>query len=206
MTMTMTTQIHEDTHRPLSLVVDDGPLDLTRPTRALVVRREQPDDHDAVAALHARAFASADQDGPPGEVALVADLRRSNAYVFGLSLVAEVDGQTVGHVMCTRATVADRYPALGLAPLGVDPEHRGTGIGSALVTGVLAAADALGHTMVGVLGSPGYYARFGFVPAARHGIEAPEAWYGDQFQVRGLTTAVPSMQGRFAYAAPFRAA
>ena len=153
--------------------------------------------------MHADAFAVPDAEGPPGEVALVEAIRESNAYVFGLSLVAEVDGEMVGHVLCSRATVENRYPALAMEPLGVRRDHRGQGVGTALVNAVLGAADALGHTMVGVLGSPEYFGRFGFEPAGVHGIEAPENWWGESFQVRTLTTAAPQMQGRFAYAPAF---
>jgi putative acetyltransferase len=202
MTMTMPHTII-DVRTPLALVDDIGAEAGRQTARALVVRREQPTDHDAVAEVHADAFAAPDQEGPPGEVGLVAALRRSNAYVFGLSLVAEVDGELVGHILCTRATVADRYPALAMAPLGVRRDRRGQGVGTALVNGVLGAADALGHTMVGVLGSPEFYGRFGFQTSTVHGIEAPEAWWGESFQVRPLTTASPQMQGRFGYAAPF---
>ena len=202
MTMTMPNTII-DVRTPLTLVDGIAPEGEVRPTRALVVRRERPTDHEAVAEVHADAFAAPDQEGPPGEVALVEALRQSNAYVFGLSLVAEVDGEMVGHVLCTRATVDDRYPALAMAPLGVRRDHRGEGVGTALVNAVLGAADALGHTMVGVLGSPDYYGRFGFSPSRVHGIDAPETWWGDSFQVRDLTTASPQMQGRFQYAAPF---
>ena len=192
-----------DVRTPLSLVDDLGPESGLAPTRALIVRRERPTDHEAVAEVHADAFAAPDQEGPPGEVGLVEDLRASNAYVFGLSLVAEVDGELVGHILCTRATVADRYPALAMAPLGVRRDHRGQGIGTALVNGVLGAADALGHTLVGVLGSPEFYGRFGFETSTVHGIEAPESWWGESFQVRTLTTASPQMQGRFGYAPAF---
>jgi putative acetyltransferase len=200
MTMTNSTI---DVRTPLTLVEGIAPEGELRPTRALVVRRERPTDHGAVAEVHADAFAAPDQEGPPGEVALVEALRQSNAYVFGLSLVAEVDGEMAGHVLVTRATVDSRYPALAMAPLGVRRDHRGQGVGTALVNAVLGAADALGHTMVGVLGSPEYYGRFGFRPSQVYGIEAPQAWWGDSFQVRALTTASDQMTGRFEYAAPF---
>jgi putative acetyltransferase len=172
---------------------------------ALVVRRELPSDHAAVARLHAKVFAVPDEDGLPEEVALVDELRRSNAYVFGLSLVAEVDGEVVGHVLCSRATVDGRHPALALAPLGVREDHRGHGVGSALVSAVLGAADALGHTMVGVLGDCGFYGRFGFQPSLAYGIEPPEDWWGETFLIRPLTTASARMQGPFAYAPAFTA-
>jgi putative acetyltransferase len=175
---------------------------LRRP--AVVVRRELPADHDAVAALHREVFAAPDEDGPPREVGLVEELRASNAYVFGLSLVAEVDGEVVGHVLLSRATVDGRHPALALAPLAVREDHRGRGIGAGLVNAVLGAADALGHTMVGVLGHPAFWARFGFQPASTLGLEPPEDWWGETFLVRRLTTADPRMQGRFQYAPAFR--
>jgi putative acetyltransferase len=204
-TMTMTMTNHTIDLRPGLALVDEttAPSGAPQRARALVVRREQPTDHEAVADLHAEVFAAPDHDGPPGEVALIEALRRSNAYVFGLSLVAEVDGALAGHVLVTRATVDGRYPALALAPLGVRQEHRSQGVGTALVNGVLGAADALGHTMVGVLGNPEWFARFGFQPSRELGIEAPEDWWGDSFQVRHLTTASDQMTGRFGYAAPF---
>jgi putative acetyltransferase len=202
MTMTLNDSVI-DVRTPLTLVEGIAPEGEVRPTRALVVRRERPTDHGAVAEVHADAFGRPDAEGPPGEVALVEALRQSNAYVFGLSLVAEVDEELVGHVLVTRATVDQRYPALAMAPLGVRRDHRDQGIATALVNGVLGAADALGHTMVGVLGSPDWFGRFGFVPSRVHGIEAPEDWWGDSFQVRALTTASDQMTGRFEYAAPF---
>jgi putative acetyltransferase len=202
MTMTLSDTI-VDLTTPLTLVDGIAPEGEAAATRALVVRREQPDDHGAVAEVHAEVFARPGQAGPPGEVALVEGLRTSNAYVYGLSLVAEVDGELVGHVLASRATVDGRYPALAMAPLGVRRDHRNSGVGTALVNAVLGAADALGHTMVGVLGSPEWFGRFGFQPSRAFGIEAPESWWGDSFQVRRLTTASDQMTGRFAYAAPF---
>ncbi len=175
------------------------------PTRSLAVRRERAWDADAIAQVHTDAFSGPDLDGaPPTEVALVEAIRSSNAYVPGLSLVAEVGEDIVGHVLCSRAVVGDRYPALALAPLAVRPDARGAGVGSALVHAALGAADALGHPMVAVLGSTDWYPRFGFRPSTEVGVEAPAPWWGEHFQVRLLTTAVPTMQGRFRHAPAFQ--
>lgn len=67
---------------------------------------------------------------------------------------------------------------------------------------VLGAADALGEPLVALLGDPGYYARFGFVPAVGLGIEAPDESWGAFFQVRTLT-AYDGQVGTFRYAAPY---
>ena len=68
--------------------------------------------------------------------------------------------------------------------------------------GVLAAADALGAPEVVLLGSPGYYSRFGFVLAAPLGITPPEPGWTPHFQMRRLT-AWDGASGAFRYAAAF---
>ena len=55
-------------------------------------------------------------------------------------------------------------------PLAVLPAYQKRGVGAALMERFLAEAPKLGYESVVLTGSPEYYARFGFVPAARHGI------------------------------------
>jgi putative acetyltransferase len=68
---------------------------------------------------------------------------------------------------------------------------------------VIAAADSLGEPLIVLLGAPEYYQRFGFEPAADHRIAAPDDSYGEDFQVRRLTTATGSERGSFRYADAF---
>ena len=89
-----------------------------------------------------------------------------------VSLVAEEDGSVVGHLMCSPATL-DGHPEvrlMGLAPMAVVPARQARGIGAALVREAVARCRALGVDGLIVLGHPGYYPRFGFVPASRWGI------------------------------------
>lgn len=170
----------------------------------MIIRREQPGDEARIHAVHSLAFRRADApDVDPAEAKLVDDLRASDDWIPELSLVALRDDEIVGHVVCSRGVVQPATPVLGLGPLGVDPAHQGNGVGTALVHSVLGAADALGEPLVALLGAPGYYSRFGFVPSAQCGIEPPEAIWGDHFQVRVLATHKPSVAGRFRYAAAF---
>lgn len=163
---------------------------------AVLVRREHATDTPTIAEIHKAAF--------KGEVEsqLVAALRASDAWLPPLSLVAELDGTVVGHVVCTRAHVGET-PALGLGPLGVDPALQKSGVGSALMHAVLAAADALDEPVVVLLGHTDYYPRFGFEPATNFGITPPVPEWGDHFQARPLSTYDSSIQGPFAYAPPF---
>jgi putative acetyltransferase len=173
----------------------------------MYVRREMVGDKQAVHAVHAAAFRVADQSGEPVEAGLVDELRATGAALPELSLLAVIDGEVVGHVVCSRgwveATTDDRRPAIGLGPLGVLPDHQDHGIGQALMHAALGAADALGEPLVALLGEPAYYGRFGFEPSHRYGIHPPDPAWGDYFQVRTLTAYEPSLRGRFRYAAPF---
>lgn len=164
-------------------------------------------DAAAIRAVHAAAFHTPDTPGAvPVEATLVDDLRTDAGWLPRLSLVAVVDREVVGHVVCTRGWVATPggvRAALGLGPLGVVPERQGEGVGSALVHAVLGAADALDEPLVALLGAPGYYRRFGFVPARTLGVEAPDPAWGDHFQARPLAAYDPALVGGFRYAAPF---
>ncbi len=77
-----------------------------------------------------------------------------------LSLVADIDGQIVGHVLFS--IMAAPVRTLGLAPVSVAPENQRQGIGAALIRDGLSRAKAQGWQASFVLGNPDYYARFGY--------------------------------------------
>ncbi len=139
------------------------------------VRVATADDADGVVAVERAAF-----DGYV-EAELVEALVAGEAYVPGLSLVAERADSIVGHVLFTRAR-AGEIDAVLLAPLAVAPDWQGRGIGRTLVRAGLAHAAELGFGIALVLGHPSYYPRFGFEPAEPLGIMPPypvepsEAW------------------------------
>ena len=132
-----------------------------------IVRRETPNDFAAIARVVAGAF------GSPVEAKLVEDIRASPEYVPETALVAELDGEVVGHVMISGTTLrneaGDRTIAM-LSPLAVAPEHHRTGIGSQLVREVVALAEQRGEPLVILQGDPKFYTRFGFEYSVPHGI------------------------------------
>ncbi|MGH3693417.1 MAG: GNAT family N-acetyltransferase [Pseudonocardiaceae bacterium] len=170
----------------------------------VLIRRESFTDIEAIRTVIASAFASPDQPGAmPTEVALVDDLRASDAWLPALSLVAiEPPRNVIGHVLCTRGYVGTA-PVLALAPLSVHHDQQRRGIGQALMHTVLGAADALGEPLVALVGDPGYYRRFGFRLAQNFSISAPAPEWTPHFQARTLTAYSATPNGRFTYPAAF---
>ncbi|MEJ2862708.1 GNAT family N-acetyltransferase [Actinomycetospora flava] len=165
----------------------------------MIVRRERPEDLPAVRAVVAGAFDAGD-GMIPVEVGLLDRLREDVGWIPRLSLVAEQEGEVVGHVVATRGRAGER-PALGIGPVAVRPDRQGRGIGTALMYTLLGAAEACDEELAVLLGEPAFYGRFGFGPGADHGVTAPEPAWGPHFQVRAFTRDAP--RGTFRYAAPF---
>ena len=128
---------------------------------AIAVRDEQPEDLAAIRAVNDAAF---DQ---PLEGRIVDALRAHGAV--RLSLVAEVEGHVVGHILFSPVTSAGAE-GLGLGPMAVTPGQQRRGVGGALIEAALARLRAAGFPFVVVLGHHEYYTRFGFVPASRYGL------------------------------------
>lgn len=168
------------------------------------IRAERPDDHDAIRTVVAAAFRSA------AEADLVERIRASPEYLPDGALVAvDDDGAVVGHVMVSGATLTSddgtRRAIVMLSPLAVAPDRQGQGIGGALVRAALDVADARGEPFVVLEGSPVYYSRFGFQPAASHDITLPlPDWAAPEAaQVARLTNDDPAFRGRVVYPAAF---
>ncbi|UKA55644.1 N-acetyltransferase [Arthrobacter sp. FW305-BF8] len=179
------------------------------PVRELVLRSEQPGDRDAVLALTAEAFAVSPVtglpvEGEPVEVRVLRELFVAEEYLPEFSIVAELDGEIVGHVISTRAWVED-LELLGLGPIGVTPRLQRHGIGSALMHETVVRANAAGEKGIALLGSTDYYPRFGFVPASTLGVEAPDGNWGDLFQLLPLALWPGGVHGTFRYAGPLAA-
>jgi putative acetyltransferase len=142
--------------------------------------------------------------GRSGEADLVDRLRAEGAVL--LSLVAEVDGQIVGHILFSRMTVETAQgpvAAVSLAPLAVLPSHQGRQVGSQLVRHGLAELRNRGERIVIVLGHRDYYPRFGFSPEKARHLASPFA--PESFMALELSdAALAGIRGAVRYPSAFR--
>lgn len=116
------------------------------------IRAAAPVDSEAVRTILRQAF------GQDAEADLVEALRESGDVVT--ELVADEGGQIVGHILLSELQSPDRCVAL--APVSVQSDFQGRGIGSALIREAIERAKSGGWLAMILLGEPDYYSRFGF--------------------------------------------
>lgn len=110
------------------------------------------------------------------EGVLVEKLRLNPSFIKELSLVAELEGKVIGHILFFTIWIYNgntKNQSLSLAPMSVLPEFQNQGVGGKLVSAGLKTAKKLGFKSVIVLGHPAYYPRFGFSLASKWDIKAP---------------------------------
>jgi putative acetyltransferase len=128
----------------------------------LKIRNEEKGDIDAIEKVTIEAFLNAPH-ADNTEQYTVRELRNSGA--LSISLVAENQGEIVGHVAISPVIISDGTEGwFGLGPISVLPNIQNSGIGSKLMRSGLEALKGLGASGCVLLGDPAYYNRFGFKP------------------------------------------
>jgi predicted N-acetyltransferase YhbS len=126
-------------------------------TSPFLVRPQEPDDDAAIAALHREAFG-------PGRFARTAyRIREASRNGPQIALTAWDAAALVGAIQLTAVTIAGRPGAMLLGPLAIAPAYKGKGGGLQLIRAGLARAQAMGHSLVVLVGDLPYYARAGFI-------------------------------------------
>ena len=134
----------------------------------MIIRPEKSKDYIVIYKINELAF------GGRGESDLIEALRKSDSFIPELSLVAGGKDEVIGHILFSKVVIKSKeeiIPALSLAPMAVLPKFQNKGIGSKLVNKGLEECRRLGHKIVVVIGHPGYYPRFGFLPAREKGLD-----------------------------------
>ena len=129
-------------------------------------------------------------------------LRDGRAPAEGLALSVVRQGRQARLVGTVRLwhVSAGGVPALMLGPLAVDDSCRKLGVGAALMDQALAAATALGHGAVMLLGDAPYYARFGFSSAKTSELALPGPFERDR--LLGLELRQGALDGASGMIAP----
>jgi putative acetyltransferase len=160
------------------------------------VRETTEADRRAVIDVVRRAFTDDSRDGHE-ETDIVEATWALGAAAHPIDLLA-ADSAVVGHVLAAAGTIGGTQ-LLGLAPLCVAPERQGRGIGSSLMTDLLARATRAGWPAVVLLGDPGYYKRFGFEPARDLDIHYEPVGAGNPHFLARRLGADPLPSGMFTY-------
>ncbi len=126
------------------------------------------EDKSAIRSVNELAFGRSD------EADLIEGLRHEAAVL--LSLVAEVRGAIVGHILFSRMWIdnaSGSIAAVALAPISALPAYQRQGIGRQLIRSGLDSLRDCGERIVLVLGHPDYYQRFGFSTLKAGRLENP---------------------------------
>jgi len=126
----------------------------------MIIRNETSSDIEAISKVTIAAF----QNHPISnqtEQFIINALR--NADALTVSLVAEFNGQVVGHIAFSPVTVSDgSLNWYGLGPISVLPGFQRRGIGKSLIHKGLSLLKNLGGNGCVLVGDPNYYKQFGF--------------------------------------------
>lgn len=141
----------------------------------MIIRQENNNDYKEVFSVIEKAFKE-EEFTDHKEQFLVERLRTSKAFIPELSIVAEVNGKIVGHILITKVKVKNKtkeFDSLALAPVSVIPEFQNKGIGGKLITHSHNKARELGYKSIILLGHESYYPKFGYEQADKYGIKLP---------------------------------
>ena len=141
----------------------------------VIIRKERLEDYNAVTNLIEKAFENV-QMSDHREHFLVERLRKSDAFIPELSIVAETEEKVVGHILLTKLKIKDdqnEFESLALAPVSVLPEYQSKGIGGMLIEEAHKIAKELGYKSIVLLGHESYYPKYGYKQAYSFGIKLP---------------------------------
>ena len=147
----------------------------------VLIRQETKDDIELITEIHDLAFSQ------PNEGRLVNLLRKENYFEPSMSLIAELKGEIIGHILFSNLECKfdEKKRAVALAPVAIKPKFQNQGVGSKLITFGVKEISKLGYDAVLVLGEPNYYKRFEFSRSVVEHVQCPyqcEAFLGLEFK------------------------
>lgn len=173
---------------------------------SLTIRTEDQEDYQAVFEVIEAAFRSMEMSDHK-EQFLVERLRKSDAFVPELSIVAAWNKKIVGHIILTKIKIKndkDSFDSLALAPVSVHPDYQKKGIGKKLILESHERAKVLGFQSIVLLGHADYYPKFRYEKTSKYGIKLPFPAPEENCMVIALgENALKGVNGTVEYSKPF---
>ena len=163
-------------------------------------------DADEIAKMFTNTFADSEGQAEGDMIGRLArDFMTSTPDGDLYCFVAREDGQIVGCIFFSRITFESGLKAFILAPVAVQTDHQGKGIGQKLITFGLDALSKDGVELAITYGDPNFYSKVGFqsvteaiIPAPLP-LQHPEGWLAqplnsDEIQpIKGKSSCVAAL-------------
>ena len=166
------------------------------------LRLEEPKDYKEVENLTREAFWNVYIPGCD-EHYIIHIMRKSDAFIKELDIVAELGDKIVGNIVYSKAKIlcddkTSYNDVICFGPISVLPEFQNRGVGGRLIEHSKEVARKLGYRGILIYGDPDYYKRYGFVPAENYEIGTPDDMYSAPLQAFELYNgALKNCKGRF---------
>jgi len=153
------------------------------------IRNEEKSDYDKVEEVTRKAFYNVYVPGCD-EHYLVHIMRDHEDFVPELDYVIEVDGNVIGNIMYTKATLTDKEgnekKILTFGPLSVLPEYQRMGYGKMLMDYSFKKATEMGYDAIVIYGSPANYVSSGFRSCKKYNVCIEQGKYPTAMMVKEL--------------------
>ncbi|MFH7241844.1 MAG: GNAT family N-acetyltransferase [Spirulina sp.] len=151
----------------------------------IAYRSHQPNEASAIENLFIFVFSQSEGEREGALIGHLAQQLMSTTDPQNLYGFVAVDGENiVGSIFFSRLTFASNIDVFILAPVAVQTDYQGQGIGQALITHGLQELKSKGVNVVTTYGDPAFYSKVGFRPLSQNVIAAPlalsqpEGWLG----------------------------
>ena len=139
----------------------------------IIIRNETPADYRKVEHLIREAFWNQNFPGCD-EHYLLHKMRDLEDFIPELDLVLELNGELVGSIVYTKATLVDeqrqKKEILSFGPVGILPQYQRKGLGKTLMEASFAQAVAMGWDTVVIFGNPENYIPRGFKSCKKYNV------------------------------------
>ena len=139
----------------------------------IIIRNETPADYRKVEHLIREAFWNQNFPGCD-EHYLLHKMRDHEDFIPELDLVLELNGELVGSIVYTKATLVDeqrqKKEILSFGPVGILPQYQRKGLGKQLMEASFVQAVAMGWDTVVIFGNPENYIPRGFKSCKKYNV------------------------------------